>query len=165
MKWNSINVNCTNDDFSEKDVQLEFVKLDSNGKMLYYPVKTPLELLKSGFVASCNTKILIHGWQCKRTSDIFEVLPHAYLKSGKTNVILVNWIKGSSTFYYPLAAQCRTRIVGQYVSKFLKNLLHEHHLGSTSVFCVGHSLGAHICGFVGKYLKPEFELGMKLLFD
>lgn len=101
MKWNSINVNCTIDDFSEKDVQLEFVKLDSTGKMVHHPVSTPLELLKSGFMSSCNTKILIHGWQSKRTSDIFEKLPQAYLESGKTNVIVVNWMKGSSTFYYP----------------------------------------------------------------
>lgn len=161
MKWNPINVNCTRDlkEFSEKDIQLEFLKLDIHGGIVHYPVGTPLQLFKSGFSKSVNTKIIIHGWQSKRTSDIFDELPKAYLETGNSNVIFVNWMRGSSVFYYPTAAQCRIRIVGEYTAKYLKELLHDHQIESTSVYCVGHSLGAHICGFVGKYLKPEYELG------
>lgn len=64
------------------------------------------------------------------------------------NVIAVNWQYGADNVIYAKSA-ANTRVVGAIIGELLKNL---HSAGQTSyskIHLVGHSLGAHICGYAG----------------
>lgn len=96
------------------------------------------------------------------------------------NVVVVDWSSGGNTWNYYKAA-INTRIVGYQIARFTKIIYHfyiilkiinkiikivpfrflEHIENATvgnnddrgSLYLVGHSLGAHICGFAAKELK------------
>ena len=67
------------------------------------------------------------------------------------NVIVVNWDKGASNLWYPQAAS-DTRVVGKEAA-LLARELQGRGLSRGNLWCVGHSLGGHTCGHVGKTTK------------
>lgn len=64
------------------------------------------------------------------------------------NVIVVDWRVGAAGPNYHNAAQ-NTRVTARKLSEFLE----ESQLDQSKVHCIGHSLGAHVCGFAGKIKK------------
>jgi len=103
--------------------------------------------------ASLKTYILIHGflaswdsssWMCK-TKDLL-------LNNTQANVFIVDWSGGSKPML-PIdysAAVSNTKFVAQLIGHFVSSLLEQSGQRSASRFhLVGHSLGAHISGFVG----------------
>jgi hypothetical protein len=67
------------------------------------------------------------------------------LKIENVNVIIVDWQGGAALPNY-LAAQANARTVGTKIGDFLTNNL----INTNLIHCIGHSLGAHACGFAGK---------------
>ncbi|KAI0239011.1 Lipase member I [Lamellibrachia satsuma] len=70
----------------------------------------------------------------------------ALLKKGEHNVITVHW--DSAQLYYPQSAS-DTRSVGAEIALRVK-LLVGGGADRANIWCVGHSLGAHVCGHAGK---------------
>lgn len=71
------------------------------------------------------------------------------------NLIGIDWSKGSSTIIYSRAVE-RTPIVGRSVGQFIMSAIKNNLIsGPNAIHVVGHSLGAHIAGFVGKYMAGE----------
>ena len=76
---------------------------------------------------------------------------------GKYNVICVDWSLPASGYdYFGLLSELPT--IGQMVANFTNRLNILTKSSNKDMHCIGHSLGAHICGFVGK----TFEIGDKL---
>jgi len=87
-------------------------------------------------------------------------------------ILLVGWGRGSGgspfpdPFYYYQAA-ANTRYMGVAVAKMVIELVQHIDIltnslsGDTSLHCIGHSLGAHICGFVGKHLQQYSHLKLR----
>lgn len=67
-------------------------------------------------------------------------------------MISVNWSAGSATAEYFLI-QSRVRTVGAEVGEFLMFLQDATGLTTHQIHVIGHSLGAHAAGFVGKSLN------------
>ena len=85
-------------------------------------------------------------------------MAHQFLVQGDPNVFCVDWRGGSQDPMYPKAV-ANTRVVASEISRFIKfletetkakNLINRIHL-------IGHSLGAHIAGFVGHSFKGELQ--------
>lgn len=78
------------------------------------------------------------------------ILRDAYLKNGSYNVFLVDWSVLSARPCYP-AAVANMRPVARCLAG---TLTHLRNLGLpiTRTTCVGHSLGAHVCGVMANYL-------------
>ena len=74
------------------------------------------------------------------------------LNKSDYNVFAIDWSKGAKTINY-LKAAADTRTVGPLVADFIKKLANLTGASPSTMHCVGHSLGAHICGFVGKNIK------------
>lgn len=79
----------------------------------------------------------------------------------KFNVVVVDWGKLASAsfwtalFYYPQAVQNVAR-VGEHVANFIKFLLDAEAICSLGkVHLLGFSLGAHVAGVAGMYLKNK----------
>lgn len=65
------------------------------------------------------------------------------------NVIIVDWHKGGVEMNY-LQAAANTRVVGNMIAHFIKQLHDTSGVTTDSFHLIGHSLGAHIVGAAGE---------------
>lgn len=98
------------------------------------------------------TKVIIHGLFNNATSRINTVLVSAYLKNFDVNVLVVGWGIGANTPCYGWAVE-RSYRVAKVVAEFLDFLLGYDQDKWDKLTLVGHSIGAHICGFAGKRVR------------
>ena len=66
------------------------------------------------------------------------------------NVIAVVWTKGAYDGYSQVVDN--TRVVGALLADMVKFLHNTTNLDYGSVHLIGHSLGAHVCGYAGERL-------------
>ena len=102
-----------------------------------------------------KTIFLVHGY---KNSHLKRGLQHLKEELNKhidnANVILVDWKEGAAPkislkdlINYDNAAR-NTRIVGKSIADYIKS----NNIDPKTVHCIGHSLGAHCCGFAAKNL-------------
>lgn len=68
------------------------------------------------------------------------------------NVIIVGWSGGSQQIWYPQSAS-DTRTVGTEIGLVAANLIANGFSDNSKMYCVGHSLGSHVCGHAGMTTK------------
>ncbi|OXU29964.1 hypothetical protein TSAR_008301 [Trichomalopsis sarcophagae] len=107
----------------------------------------------SNFSVDKPMKVLIHGWTDTGSSSWIQDFRKNYLKAGDYNVVVVDWSVASLQDY--LTASRLSRQVGDHVSKFLEFLMMENIVASEDIHVLGHSLGAHIAGFIGSNLSGK----------
>lgn len=97
------------------------------------------------------TKIVTHGWLSSGNSTTCIQIKDEYLKTYDCNVIVVDWgvIAGNVLYHVPVV---NTRNVAEFYANFLDFLV-EHGTELKKVHLIGHSLGAHVSGFVGDLIK------------
>ncbi|CAG2122668.1 unnamed protein product, partial [Medioppia subpectinata] len=79
----------------------------------------------------------------------FDVIKEGLLSGDKdSNVILVQWTRGASGFYFQSVANCR--VVATQIALLIKYLVNERNARPEMFHLIGFSLGAHISGYVGK---------------
>jgi pimeloyl-ACP methyl ester carboxylesterase len=90
----------------------------------------------------------VHGF-----SDSYKGVRNTKLKDGflksrgdDFNIIMVDWAKGAAAPWYWTAVD-NTRICGRGIADFII----RHNIPARLVHCIGHSLGAHTCGFAAKH--------------
>ena len=66
------------------------------------------------------------------------------------NVIVVVWAEGAKDNY--IRAVANTRVVGAVTANMIKLLQMSGGLTLENVHLVGHSLGAHVAGYVGEII-------------
>lgn len=112
---------------------------------------------QTSFNSKDPTRIIIHGWTGDGTSSVGVNIRNAYLQKGNFNVFIVDWGKGSHSGY--ITSRNRVEAVGQTIANFITFLNRETGMTLASVTIVGHSLGAHIAGFVGKKMGGNGRIG------
>lgn len=66
------------------------------------------------------------------------------------NVIAVNWeYVAKGPLYNYLSVVDKVGKFGSAIGNFIKSV----NMNYMNVHCIGHSLGAHVCGFAGKTVK------------
>ncbi|CAK8671268.1 pancreatic triacylglycerol lipase-like [Clavelina lepadiformis] len=105
-------------------------------------------LLQTSFDFSKNTKFIIHGYVDNGDVSWMRQMSDAFLVVEDMNVIRVGWIGGSLTLNYALSAT-DTQIVGAEVSLFIRNIVAQIGGDTKSFHCIGHSLGAQACSYLG----------------
>lgn len=90
------------------------------------------------------TKILIHGWLSNETTYWYAPYRDECFKKGDYNVIYIDWSKAGSKDFYISAAN--TKPIGKFIGDFIT----KTKLRLNNVHIIGHSLGSHVAGFVGK---------------
>ncbi|XP_022103763.1 pancreatic lipase-related protein 2-like [Acanthaster planci] len=107
------------------------------------------------FDAQRRTVVVAHGFTSSLHDDYFIGIREAILSQFDVNVIMVDWRKAAAGLHNYLQCRVNSRLVGRQLGILLK-LLHEHRsLDYADVHIVGHSLGAHLAGFAGKYLEGQ----------
>uniref|UniRef100_A0A1L8EHW9 Putative phospholipase a1-like protein n=1 Tax=Haematobia irritans TaxID=7368 RepID=A0A1L8EHW9_HAEIR len=97
------------------------------------------------------TRITIHGWNAGRNDYVNWGIRKAFLSHGNHNIITVDWNRGRSVDY--ASSVLAISGVGKKVANLIDFLITKHGLQLRDVEIIGHSLGAHVAGFSGKYVK------------
>lgn len=101
--------------------------------------------------SSLDTKFIIHGWNSNSNSSIVQLIKDEYLEREDYNIFGVNWQDIASNLYYFTPAR-QTRQVGEVVAEMIDKLV-ERGAKLSSIHLIGHSLGAHACGYAGSMVK------------
>lgn len=112
------------------------------------------KMVLSGFDPNLRTIILVPGFLTNDKPEWILESKDLWLQLEDCNVIMVTWKDGNRTIYHMAVAN--TPVVARQISVFLYylaglndvNFRDPEFLGKIQI--VGHSLGAHISGFVGK---------------
>ena len=75
------------------------------------------------------------------------------------NVVYLDWTKGARAGLFGVGYQksaANTRLVGVQLGHFIEFLCRSFNLNVESFHLIGHSLGAHIAGYTGKYIFQKF---------
>ena len=94
---------------------------------------------------------------------IFGVCWCFFFPQPEYQVITVGWEKGAKFLVPSLKryenAVSNSRVVGALIAQLLNSIHHVTRYPMRKVHCIGHSLGAHACGFAGKRLTGNMTLG------
>lgn len=101
----------------------------------------------SGFNSSKNTRVIIGGYFAKEDEKWINEVVRNWLRLEPGNVIKVSWADSNRGLYH--SAAFNSRIVGRQLTLLLHYLDRLYELDFDKLHLVGHSLGAHIAGFVG----------------
>ncbi|XP_063708702.1 lipase member H-like [Culicoides brevitarsis] len=111
-------------------------------------------LLKSNFTPGDPVRIIIHGFRSSPSSAVSNYGEIGYRILGNFNVIVIDWYHGAKTLNYILAIE-RIFQIGSLIAEFIECLLEtfKGKMQLSDVYLIGHSLGAHMAGIVGKNIK------------
>lgn len=112
---------------------------DSNDDVLEY------------FDSNLETKFIIHGWRSSSSSETVQDIKNEYLAIGDYNIFAVNWQELAANLYYFTPAR-QTEQVGGLVAALIDKLI-VRGAKLSSIHLIGHSLGAHTCGYAGSMIK------------
>uniref|UniRef100_A0A0A9YXP6 Lipase member H n=1 Tax=Lygus hesperus TaxID=30085 RepID=A0A0A9YXP6_LYGHE len=106
-----------------------------------------------------NTTVLIHGFAVDSSSDSVQEIKNKLLEYHDMNVVGVDYGSLMDHWWYNVCSPCGMAVVvlqapkvGLFVGELVSFLVDSGQLPET-VHIVGHSLGAHVAGFAGKYLN------------
>ncbi|XP_068127076.1 phospholipase A1 member A [Hyperolius riggenbachi] len=109
----------------------------------------PHSIRNSSFNASLDTKFIIHGFRVLGTKPSWtEKMVDALLGTGPMNVVVVDWVSGSTAIYNQAVDN-----VPKLSQELVVLIDHFLELGSTleSLHLIGVSLGAHVAGYIGHH--------------
>ena len=133
----------------ESDViYLLFTRANPNGVRIG---RNANEIRATTYNVAHPTRFIFHGWLNNQTATVNELCTEAYLRRGNFNIIVVDWGLGAQTINY-ISARNRVNEVGPFVASFIDFMSVNGLINFNILNLVGHSLGAHIAGIVGKRL-------------
>jgi len=106
----------------------------------------------SDFNRNHPTRMMIHGWNGDETSSVNSQVIREYLNHGDFNCIMVDWSKGAGTLDY-ITASYRIDDVAKVTATFVDFLIQHDFVRAETLHIIGHSLGAHGAGVIGKNVQ------------
>ncbi|CAH1793243.1 unnamed protein product [Owenia fusiformis] len=96
-----------------------------------------------------ETKLFSHGFLSYGTVEWIRETRGVFSKEFKDdfNLVSIDWEEGAKYLLDYNRASSNGQLVGKMVSTFLMDVLK---LDPKRIHCIGHSLGSHVCGFIGK---------------
>ncbi|XP_076859388.1 endothelial lipase isoform X1 [Brachyhypopomus gauderio] len=110
-------------------------------------------LHECGFNASAKTILIIHGWAIGGIFEswMYKLVAAVRQRELEANVIVVDWLLLAHQLY-PDAVN-HTRHVGLSIAALLDWLQDEQQLSLDKVHVIGYSLGAHVAGYAGNFVR------------
>ncbi|XP_036101304.1 endothelial lipase [Molossus molossus] len=106
-----------------------------------------------GFNMTAKTFFIIHGWTMSGILGkwLYKLVSALQTREKEANVVVVDWL--------PLAHQLYTdavnnvRMVGHSIARMLDWLQEQDGFSLGNVHLIGYSLGAHVAGYAGNFVK------------
>ncbi|KAG8440433.1 hypothetical protein GDO86_006255 [Hymenochirus boettgeri] len=119
----------------------------------------PETLEKCSFNASFPLIIIVHGWSVDGMLEdwIWKMASAFKSQERHFNIIIADWLS-SAQVHYPIAVQ-NTRLIGLEIAEFLEWLESTVQFPRSKVHLIGYSLGAHVSGFAGSYIRGPNKIG------
>ncbi|KAK9869103.1 hypothetical protein WA026_002861 [Henosepilachna vigintioctopunctata] len=134
---------------------LEFVIFNSTnrGNEIALNATNPTQLANS----TGDVFFLVHGWLVSlEYNPWYTGVTDSLLKRyPDSNIVQVGWDVGSTRFYS--FAAFSTDKVGQFIAEVMNKLVKEQGIPLSKIVCIGHSLGANVCSFVGRHIKEMLD--------
>jgi len=108
-------------------------------------------VLNSPFNASRPTKLTVHGLHDSANGGWLKRMTQELLDYDDYNVLRVDWEGGAAGMYSQAVANAR--VVGLEVGYLINWLADEYGLDRGTLHLIGHSLGAHVCGYGGEQIN------------
>uniref|UniRef100_A0A182JT06 Lipase domain-containing protein n=1 Tax=Anopheles christyi TaxID=43041 RepID=A0A182JT06_9DIPT len=100
-------------------------------------------------------KVLIHGWNADRNHVSILPIRTAYLVQDAQNLLVADW-SPVAVLLYPTARDLVLPVanrLGSILARFIKRV----GIDPSQVHIIGHSLGAHIAGNVGRHMDGKLR--------
>ncbi|XP_033111043.1 pancreatic triacylglycerol lipase-like [Anneissia japonica] len=114
----------------------------------YISANNLTSISKSLFNPKKPTTFICHGYAENSDVDWVKELGTTFLNNEDVNIIRINWEKGASILYGQAAANAR--IVGAEASFLIDQLKKFYGYSASSIYLIGHNLGAHIMAYAGE---------------
>ncbi|XP_037719626.1 lipase member H isoform X2 [Drosophila subpulchrella] len=98
-----------------------------------------------------SVKLIVHGYLGSRTHNSIMPLRNAYTAQGYENVLVADW-GPVANLDYP-TSRLAVKKVARVLAKLLEEFLQRHGISLDGVHVIGHSLGAHIAGRIGRHFN------------
>ncbi|CAH2108465.1 unnamed protein product [Euphydryas editha] len=116
-------------------------------------VRQKNKLSAYGWKLSRKNVFIIHGFNGTHSKTPMSYLRDAYLSRKDYNVFMVDW-SNLARFPCYLSALSNTKLAGQCTAQ-LYSFLTQAGVSAKKITCVGHSLGAHVCGMISNHLTEK----------
>lgn len=120
----------------------------------------PSSIRSSSFNPANPTRITIHGWG-GGAGGMNTAIHRALFELGDFNCITMDWSAGAGANY--LTSRNRVEPTGIVGGNLLRMISEETGADIGGMSAIGHSLGGHVAGFIGKTLQGR--LGSAVLLD
>lgn len=135
-------------------VKFQLYRRSSQTKAKYIDFYPSDDLLKH-FDLNLDVKMLIHGWKSSSLSPTIEKIKNSYFAIRDLNILTVNWEELAENIFY-LTVASQTKYVGQIVAEFINDLV-DKGVNVNKIHLIGHSLGAHVSGYAGRFLNGKIR--------
>ncbi|VDI55479.1 pancreatic lipase-related protein 1 [Mytilus galloprovincialis] len=129
-----------------------YTRINPTNDQVLDPNGSGTSVMSTNFNDAHKTVFIIHGFNGKKEDNWIKLMKSALIQYFDVNVIVVVWAEGAKDNY--IRAVANTRVVGAVTANMIKLLQRSSSLTLDNVHLVGHSLGAHVAGYVGEII-PE----------
>jgi hypothetical protein len=126
----------------------------------------------NGFCLSCPNYLIVHGWHGSKSKWMAQMKNELFKQDPNINVFIVDWGFGSDLTSYSIGddlghetsikyINTTVREIWSYLGSYSNNswIIKSNSSGGILNFhCIGHSLGSHVCGLIGKLAKSSSGL-------
>ncbi|CAH0554669.1 unnamed protein product [Brassicogethes aeneus] len=130
----------------DNDIRYYLYTHETGPKRLRIDIRNHLSLKYAGFDPKKKNVIIIHGFNGTESKSPMTIIRNAYLTRTDYNIFTVDW-EPLTIFPCYLSSLSNTKLVGQCTAKLYAFIMDQGG-DARETTCVGHSLGAHICGMV-----------------
>jgi len=107
------------------------------------------------FDPSLKVKFLVHGYW-GGNAEWATAMKDAFMRKEQCNVFIVDWSNGAAAMLYSTAV-ANTWVVGAELGNFIVQLVEKTGVHVEDIHIIGHSLGAHVSGYAGKWVKNKLQ--------
>ena len=140
--------------FPEKEIKYYFYE---NPNIEPTEISFPVNLDQNLLLKYREIVLLVHGWQSDYKSEVIDNLARTYLHKNLRKIIIgIDWSGGAKNLIYPISRN-RVEDTAKAIAEHIAEIPDRDRINIT---CIGHSLGAHICGAIGKLVNLDLLVGL-----
>ncbi|KAM6217541.1 endothelial lipase [Rhynchocyon petersi] len=108
-----------------------------------------------GFNMTAKTFFIIHGWAMSGMLEswLYKLVSAVQTREKDANVVVVDWLSLAHQLYSD--AVNRSRDVGHNIAMMVNWLQEKGDFSLGNVHLIGYSLGAHVAGYAGSFVKGK----------